>query len=162
MNRFAYLIFIFLLSSLISSCEQELNLDKYRNPDIEKMLVVNSILNPDSLISVSVTHPFFFSVPHVKFDPVGGLDVQVCDQNGGWDTMTFDDKSGLYRSSRTPKPGEVIEVRIADNDNIVSARDTIPYKADILNVEVTREGPMYIYWYNDYSFTYRITFQDTP
>ncbi|MDE6077770.1 MAG: DUF4249 domain-containing protein, partial [Muribaculaceae bacterium] len=84
MNRFSYFSFLsfLFLSVFMSSCEQELNLDKYRNPEMENMLVVNSILNPDSLIGVSVTHPFFFSTPHVKFEPVKGLDVQVTDKEG--------------------------------------------------------------------------------
>ena len=164
MNRFFYFSFLsfLFLSVFMSSCEQELNLDKYRNPEMENMLVVNSILNPDSLIGVSVTHPFFFSIPHVKFEPVKGLDVQVTDKEGEWSAMTFDDESGLYLSSRNPQPGEVIEVRIAEDGKIVNTRDTIPHRVAIQDVEVTREGPMHIYWDDDYLFTYRITFQDTP
>ncbi len=164
MNRFKFLFtlssYLFLFSMV--SCEQELNLDKYRNPDVEKMLVVNSILNPDSIISISVTHPFFFSTPHVKFDPVTGLDVKVSIQYGDWESMAFDDKSGLYLSSHTPQPGEVVGIRIENDGKVACAYDTIPYKVDIQDIEVTGEGPIHIYWDNDYRFTYKITFQDTP
>lgn len=164
MNRRAYVFFIsnILLATFMTSCEQELNLDKYRDAEVEKMLVINSILNPDSLIGISVTHPFFFSTPHMKFDPVSGLDVQVSVQDGDWETLTFDDESGLYLSDLSPLPGEVIRIRTGEDGLSVCACDTIPYRTDIQNVEVTWEGPMHIYWDNDYRFTYKITFQDTP
>lgn len=58
--RYIILLTAMLVILLFSGCEQDLNLNDYRNSDIENMLVVNSILNPDSLIGVSVTHPYFF------------------------------------------------------------------------------------------------------
>ena len=62
--RYIILLTAMLVILLFSGCEQDLNLNDYRNSDIENMLVVNSILNPDSLIGVSVTHPYFFSDKH--------------------------------------------------------------------------------------------------
>lgn len=60
--RYIILLTAMLVILLFSGCEQDLNLNDYRNSDIENMLVVNSILNPDSLIGVSVTHPYFFQI----------------------------------------------------------------------------------------------------
>lgn len=146
----------------LSGCEQELDLDKYRNPEVEKMLVVNSILNPDSLIGISVTHPYFFSDAHLLFSPATSLDVEITSPEGGSETLTYDPDSKLYLSRRKPKAGEVLSVRAAGDSETAIACDTIPRKVDIEKIEVSAEDPMHIYWDTDYLFTYKITFQDTP
>lgn len=146
----------------LSGCEQELNLDPYKNPEIENMLVVNSILNPDSLIGVSVTHPYFFSDKHLKFTPVSGLDVRVAGKDGKWLPMRYDGAIGLYRADVRPEEGERYAVRVIGEGSEANTCDTIPQKVAIQDIKATGKGPMHIYWDTDYRFTYKITFQDTP
>lgn len=148
--------------SVAGGCKQDLNLDEYRNPEIEKILVVNSILNPDSVIGVSVTHPYFFSDPHIGFSPVTSLDVQIAKDGGEWESLVYDAKTKLYVSDRHPAAGEALKLRINGNQETVSSCDTIPRKVEIESVEATGEGPIHIFWDNDYRFTYKITFQDAP
>jgi len=143
-------------------CEQDLDLDKYKNPEIEKMLVVNSILNPDSVIGVSVTHPYFFSDSHVAFSPVTNLEVQAAGEDREWETLIYDDKTGIYLSKYKPVAGEALKLRVEQRTGIVCSCDTVPYKVAIEGIEVSGEGPMHIYWDNDYRFTYKITFRDIP
>lgn len=149
-----------LLTFLFSGCEKHFNLDKYRNPEIEKMLVVNSILCPDSVIGVSVTRPYFFSSSHMSFASVKSLDVSVSRAGIERETLVYDECSGLYISGHRPSEGEILKLEIRDGSDIVVSCDTIPYKVEIEKVEATVEGPMHIYWDNDYLFTYQITFQD--
>ncbi len=52
---------------LLTSCEQEWDLEGYRDSELENTLVVNAILNPDSLLRVSVSRPFFFLNSTVNF-----------------------------------------------------------------------------------------------
>lgn len=151
-----------ILVTMLSGCEQDLDLDKYQNPETDRMYVVNSILNPDSLISVSVTHPFFFSTPHIAFNPVEGLDVKVAGENGDWETLVYDARSKLYLSERKPIAGEVLKLKINGESETVLSCDTVPHKVEIEKVEATGEGPIHIYWDTDYRFTYKITFRDTP
>lgn len=147
---------------LLSSCEREFSLDGFRDKDTEDMLVVNAILNPDSLIKVSVTHPFFFSDAHTYYPPIRDLKVMVSNDDSDWIRLDFDACRGLYVSDMLPEDGTSIRLRISGGNQMVSAFDIVPHKVPIERVEVTGEGPMHIYWDNDYRFTYRITFQDPP
>lgn len=145
---------------LLQGCEKDLNLDSYRNPETEKMFVVNSIINPDSVIGVSVTHPYFFSEPHLVFSPVPGLQVSISGSDGGNETLSYDDESGIYLSRRTPVAGEVLQLKVEGESQTVTSCDTVPHKVEIEDVKVTGVGPIHIYWDNDYRFTYKITFTD--
>lgn len=161
-RKYLLLLLIFCNLLFLSGCEQELDLNRYKDPAFEKTLVVNSILNPDSLISVSVTHPYFFSDTHTSFTPVTSLDVQVAESDGIYRSLSYNPKSKLYISDKKPLEGEVINLRIKGNTEEVISCDTIPDKVEIKSVEAYAEGPTHIYWGSDYRFTYKITFQDTP
>lgn len=160
--RYIILLTAMLVILLFSGCEQDLNLNDYRNSDIENMLVVNSILNPDSLIGVSVTHPYFFSDKHVTFKPITNLNVQVAGESGEWEKLLYNGDSGLYLSKQKPIEGELYKINIIESSDTVYSYDVIPRKVAIEKVEATGEGPMHIFWDTDYRFTYKITFQDTP
>lgn len=147
---------------LLGACEQDLNLDKYKQESIERMLVVNSILNPDSLISVSVTHPYFFSDPHISFSPVPDLNVQMSNNGTVWEALTYNPESGLYCADRKSRSGETWKLRIRGDEQEVLSSDTIPEKVMIESVRASVTGPIHIFWDQDYRFTYRITFQDIP
>lgn len=159
-NRFLLSIVSVGWLSLLCGCEQPFNLDKYKDSEIENMLVVNSIINPDSTVAVSVTHPYFFSTPHIAFKPVEDLCVEMTANNGEWEQLGYDDESGLYLSSHKPLSGDRVSLRIADNGTIVTATDDIPEKVEIESVTASVEGPIHIYWDNDYRFTYKISFID--
>lgn len=144
----------------MQSCEKDFNLDSYRNPKIEDMLVVNSILNPDSVIKVSITHPYFFTDPHLHFSPVTKMDVSISCNDCEWEKLLYDEKLGIYYSNRKPTAGEILKLKVKGETQNIYANDTIPDKIDIESVHVSGEGPIHIYWDNDYRFTYKITFSD--
>lgn len=164
MTNLMYIILltVTLVMLLFSGCEQDLNLNDYKNSDIENMLVVNSILNPDSLIGVSVTHPYFFSDKHITFKPITDLNVQVAGESGEWEKLLYNEDSGLYLSKEQPIEGELYKINVIGSSDAAYSYDVIPHKVAIEKVEATGEGPIHIFWDTDYRFTYKITFQDTP
>lgn len=151
-----------ILMMLIPACERDFLLDDYRDKHTEDMLVVNAILNPDSLMKVSVTHPFFFSIPHTSYPPVSDLKVMMADGGDDWLPLVFDSVAGVYFSDRRPHSGSPVRLRISGGGQSVSAVDTVPHEVSVESVEISGEGPIHIYWDGDYRFTYRITFQDPP
>ena len=44
---------------MFSGCYSNIDLDHYKNDKIENMVVLNSLMNPDSMITVIATHPYF-------------------------------------------------------------------------------------------------------
>lgn len=153
---------LLIILMLITACERDLSLDAFRDKKTENLLVVNAILNPDSIMKVSVTHPFFFSDPHTCYPPVCDLDVELSEDYADWMRLEFDSASKLYVADKKPQPGGSVRLRISGGDQLASALDTVPRCVPIEKVEVFGEGPLHIYWDNDYRFTYRITFQDPP
>ena len=114
------------------------------------------------MTGVSVTHPYFFSQPHIEFRAVTSLDVRIATGNGDWEQLAYDEISKLYISDRKPKAGEAVRLKIMRGSETVLSCDTIPRKVEIESVEASGRGPMHIFWDNDYLFTYKITFQDPP
>lgn len=162
MCKFNHIQAALVLSIFLSGCEQDLNLDKYNDPDVTNMLVVNSIINPDSVVKVSVTNPYFLATTHTGFPPVEGLDVRMSEDSGEWHSLEFDSETGMYVSQRKPAAGETVSLYVRRGEELVSCADEVPRKVEIESVEVSQEGPIHIHWDNDYRFNYRITFTDPP
>lgn len=162
MRKFNHISALLVSTLCLGSCEHDLNLDKYNDPEVINMLVVNSIINPDSVMKVSVTHPYFLSTTHTDFPPVEGLNVRMSGTSGEWHPLTFDGVTGMYVSQQKPVAGETVGIRIRRGEELVSCYDVVPRKVEIENVEVSQEGPIHIYWDDDYRFNYKITFTDTP
>lgn len=55
--------------SLLTSCEQEWDLEGYRDSELENTLVVNAILNPDSLLQCLSPDRFSFLNSTANFLP---------------------------------------------------------------------------------------------
>ena len=162
LTRFRFLLYLVLVLILNSACERDFSLDAFRDKYTENLLVVNAILNPDSPVRLSVTHPYFFSEPHSEYPPVQDLNVVLTDDKGLRKQLEFDKSSRIYKSDFNPLPGSHLRLEIAGNNQTVTAFDTVPHKVEIEQIEVRGEGPIHIYWDDDYRFTYKITFHDTP
>lgn len=162
MRKFNHISALLVSALCLGSCEKDLNLDKYNDPEVTNMLVVNSIINPDSVMKVSVTHPYFLATTHTSFPPVEGLDVRMSGSSGEWHPLAFDGETGMYVSQQKPVAGETIGIRICRGEELISCSDEVPRKVEIEDVTVSREGPIHIYWDDDYRFNYKITFTDTP
>lgn len=148
------------LPLLLTGCYQDIDLDKYKEQNGEHLLTINSIINPDSTISVAATRTYFFQDVHNERSYVKGLDIDISVNEEPRGRMEYDPVSQLYVSD--VKPGERDEVRIhtAYGDSVVYASDIVPEKVRIESVTVSRQGPLSIYTDRDYIFTYNITFTD--
>lgn len=150
-----------LLPLMLAGCYQDINLDKYKDQNGEHLLVINSIVNPDSTVAVAATRPYFFSDVHDKRDYVEGLDITLLINGDDCSSLTFDKATGLYRSSVRPAEDDVVELRTVYSGAAVSCSDRVPRAVPIEGVKVTRQGPLSIYRPDsDYVFTYEITFTD--
>lgn len=154
-------MFLFVLLSL-TSCYRDIDFDSHRDEEIANMLTLNSLVNPDSTVSVSATRPYFFTDEHSGRVPVAGLDLQLWVDGVLSERMDYDVAKGLYRSTHRPAEGERLEIRTEHRGNPIAATDVVPRRVEIEDIRIERQGPIHIYWDKDYRFTYRITFTDLP
>lgn len=157
-------LFVLILMMTMSACYHEIDMNRYREDEGQNLIVLNSLCNPDSVVQVSATHTFFFSDVHT--DPVYISDLQMDVSIDGeiFERMAYDGQRNLYQSSIKPKEGGKIHV-VAYHPKLmarIEATDIIPYRVNIERIASLRQGPVHVYSDEDYIFTYRITFTDTP
>ena len=71
------IVILILFSLAFSSCYQDINLDKYKGANGENLLVLNSIMNPDSTISAVASKTFFYSDSPEEREYVTNLDIEL-------------------------------------------------------------------------------------
>ncbi len=126
MIRTTLYIIIILFSS---SCNKELEIDL---PEPEAKLVVNSLLNPDSLfkIHVSKTTSVFDSIPLYVSD----AEVKLFENNLFIEDLTYSDNGFFISEILKPLESKIYSVEIATEEfGLTSAKDTIPEKIFNLN-----------------------------
>lgn len=149
-----------LFLTIASGCYQDINLDKYKEQDGEHLLTINSIVNPDSVVAASATRTYFYSDAHTGKDYVKDLQLSLSVNGIDKGTMTFNPVNNLYESTCKAAENDVIELKTTYLGQSVECRDTIPARVKIESIEIERQGPMHIYFDNDYIITYKITFTD--
>lgn len=154
-------IVIFILLTLtFSSCYQDIDLDKYKGENGENLLVLNSIINPDSTISAVASKTFFYSDPPKEREYVTNLDLELFINGKEKGMMKFNPENNHYESVFTPDEKDIVEMKTHYKGESIECVDTLPQKVKIESVKVYREGPMVIYTTKDYYITYEITFTD--
>ena len=152
---------IFVLTTLaLTSCYQEINLDKYKGANGEKLLVLNSIINPDSTISAVASKTFFYTDPYKEREYVTNLEIELFINGEEKGLLNFNADINHYESDYKPGERDIIELKTIYNEESIGCIDTVPKKVKIESVKVSRQGPMSIYTSNDYYITYEITFTD--
>jgi hypothetical protein len=146
----------------LTGCYSDIDLDKYRDGNGENLLVINSIVNPDSTIAVMATRTYFFSDKHYKRENVTDLDINLSVNNESKGLMVYDPESGLYKSEIVPSQEDVVGIATSYKGAEVSGEDFVPKKAVIRSVKVSRNVPTPINWGRQFTFTYEITFVDEP
>lgn len=115
------------------SCRQVVEIDI--NYDGNK-LVVNSFFNPDSVISLRLSHSeFILKAP--RFEPVEGASAILLDENGEMlDEMSYAG-NGLYKSTVKPQRGQAYQIKVEkEGYPVVTARDKVPADtARVIKVE---------------------------
>ncbi len=159
-HKFINIPFSLVLALSAAGCYQDIDLDRYREPNGENLLVINSIVNPDSTVAVAATRTYFFSDIHNARDYVQNLDIQLSINGENRGRLTFDSETNLYRSNIKPSVNDFVELTASFGDSLIKCCDKIPEIVRIESVEVGRRGPLSVYTDRDYIFTYHITFTD--
>lgn len=146
--------------TMLSGCYQDIDLDKYKGQNGEHLLTVNSIINPDSTITVAATKTYFFSDIHNERDYVRDLDIRIKVNDNDCGKMIFDPATKLYISDIKPTEKDIVELSTIYLGEDVNCKDEVPSKVRIESVSADRQGPMSIYSDKDYIVTYKITFSD--
>lgn len=159
-SKISVIISLFFSIFLLTGCYQDIDLDKFKEQDGEYLLVINSIVNPDSLVAASATRTYFFSDEHNGREYVKDLDIKLTVNGEIIGSMKFNGATNLYESTYYPKENDIIELSTEYRGEIIECRDSLPSRVKIESIEVFREGPMHIYFDNDYIITYKIKFND--
>ena len=158
--KFLHIIFSSIVLVSLTGCYQDIDLGKYKEQDGEHLLTINSIVNPDSIVAASATRTFFYSDSHGGKDYVKDLQLTLLVNGVEKGLMRYNTTTNLYESYYQPKENDIIELRTEYFGKVVECSDTIPSKVKIESIEIERQGPMHIYFDNDYIITYKITFSD--
>lgn len=128
------LIFLLVLISLLISCKKEISFN-YKGGD--KRIVLNSILNPDSLFSVYLSESIFTNEtffesygPTGKYKAINNATVKVSDNNGFVDELTLSE-SGRFLGNFFPEKSKVYTINVSANgfpdaQSTTSFTDKIP------------------------------------
>ena len=120
------------ISMILCSCEQEVQLDL---PEEASQRVMNCILNPDSLISVSLTNSQMVSdTTAFSYRP---FDTVIIKENDlAFDTI-IGSTTGVYTSKFKPKEHYKYSIE-ALNKGTISSFDTVPVKCTIDSFYITK------------------------
>ena len=154
------IVIVLLLTLALSSCYQDIDLDKYKGANGENLLVLNSIINPDSTISSVTSKTFFYSDPPKDREYIKDLDITLLINGVEKGLMTFNSENNHYESFYKPCEKDIVELKTIYRDKYIQCVDTVPKKVRIESVKVYRQGPMAIYTTKDYLITYEIDFTD--
>lgn len=159
--KFSYKILIPSIALLLSSCYQDIDLDKYKEQSGSDLLTINSIINPDSTISAAATKTYFFSDSHNERTYVKDLVISVYVNGEQKGIMSYNTNTNLYNCDIKPSECDEVALSVRYGDDLVSCTDVVPNKVYIDTISVSRQGPLSVYTDNDYIFTYNITFTDS-
>lgn len=153
-------LILILVTLTLSSCYQDIDLDQYKGANGENLLVLNSIINPDSTISAVASKTFFYSDLPTDREYVTNLDIELLINGEEKGLLNFNPENNHYESFYKPDEKDLVELRTIYREKPIACKDTVPMKVGIESVNVYRQGPMAIYTSKDYLITYEITFTD--
>lgn len=122
MNR--YLI---LFALLIVSCETDLPLEYNVNSNV---VVVNSLLNPDSIYSVSVSRSGAYP-DNSGYEIINNAVVEIYQNNEFVGQAEYDQSLSRYNFNAFPETGSTIRVLVKLSDKEIYAETTIPTRPDL-------------------------------
>ena len=145
---------------LLTGCYQDIDLDKYKGENGENLLVLNSIINPDSAISAVTSKTFFYSDPNTQREYIKNLDIELFINGEERGLMKFNPITNHYETDIKPQENDIVALKTFYSNEKIECIDTVPRKVKIESVNVSRQGQMAIYTTKDYLITYEITFTD--
>ncbi len=150
------LFILFTLATFLFSCSKEID---FKYSKIEKKLVLNGLICPDSLISVHLSRTN--SILNDEILVIENATVSLyC--NGRFAEILDYDKNGIYQSKKVyPQPDSIYTITAeAEGYPTISATDTVPRKTRII-YGTHASGNTYDE-YGDPHHDYEITIGDPP
>ena len=139
------------ISPVFWSCENALEFD---GEQMAPLLVMNSLISPDSIFTVQLTKSKFFLKDDSNFDPVNNASVELFVNDTLFETLAFS-TNGNYTSNYIPKAGDKVRLSAQHSDiNTVSAVTDIVKPAQISKIDtatlITDKSPIFSYEYGGY------------
>ena len=126
-----FILLLFFGITLFPSCEKEVIFDFDHNPK----LVLNCILNPDSVVSASLTLSESLD-SLANFKPVEGAEIFLFEGNDIFGVLE-PTENGHYKLDKKPEPGKTYKIEVKDkNHSPLLATTTVPKPPEI---EYTKE-----------------------
>ncbi|MHB9142758.1 MAG: DUF4249 domain-containing protein [Paludibacter sp.] len=131
---FSIFSIFFLSILLLNSCEKEI---EFSNKITDPLIVVNSIITPDSIISANITKSKFFLANNETFDNIENADVSVF-VNGTFKEKMSYSANGKYMATFAPNAGDVIELKVKVNGMPdVNCQTVVSQKPDFISIDTT-------------------------
>lgn len=142
-------IYLSMLLSIffLASCEKEI---VFNGQITEPMVVVNSYITPDSVVSANITMSRFFLKDSTSFKEISNAEVSLL-VNGTFKEKMSYTGNGNYLGTYKPAIGETVKLSVkVPSKNEVTAEALVLPKPDILSLDTTNlnTGQQYIISYN--------------
>ncbi len=122
------------LAITFTACEKEI---EFTGKVSKPLMVVNSIISSDSVISAYITKSKFFLENDETFDNVNNADVSVY-INGVFKEKMANTQDGLYQTSFIPNQGDTVEIKAtASGLDDVNSKTIVSYQPDIISLDTT-------------------------
>lgn len=120
------IIFITLIA-LFSSCVQIMDI---KLPSEDRLIALNGILNPDSLIKVNLSRSINAQDgdAYIKFIKDADVSLYV---DGKFKEKMLQDTFGYYNATIKPELGKTYKVEVKNNDKTIYSEATLPEKVDL-------------------------------
>ena len=114
------IFFILSIGVLFAACETDI---EFKGDETTAMMVVNSIISPDSVIKVQITKSNFFLSNKTDFDKIDNATVTIFVNDALQEVLT-NIGEGIYIGSYIPELNDVIKIT-AKNDDLGEVNSTV-------------------------------------
>lgn len=142
---------LLVITPVFWSCENAL---EFNGEQMAPLMVMNSLISPDSAFTVQLTKSKFFLKDNSNFDPVNNASIELFVNDTLFETLTFS-ANGNYSSNYKPRAGDKVRLSAQHSDiNAVSAVTYIVKPAQISKIDtatlITDKSPILSYEYGGY------------
>ena len=148
MNRTKIILCIIITTFILASCEKEI---AFNGEITEPMVVVNSFITPDSIITAQVSESMFFLSNGTEYKNINNANISVL-VNGVLKETLKPLQSGIYKGNYKPAIGEIIKLVVkVPTKNEVSCEAKIDAAPEvILPIDTTNVLTGTQVYYSDY------------
>ena len=133
-SGFLYALFAVLLATVFISCEKDI---EFKGTISDPVPVLNSLLTPDSAVSVHLSQSRFVLGESKPMSPITNATVSLS-VNGDLKEELIHEANGVFRGSYFPRPGDEIAIEVeADGYDRVESRTIIPRKPHVTVTDST-------------------------